>query len=124
MEEDERIKRLRQQNVTVTEIQDRQDARIYFVKIFLPTLGKTLASAVQIEDRHVSSPRVQALATRDGLTLDQTFEACAVDSLRIQLQQSGFAYTELKYAVVHEVRKITAKQAYDLVVEYARKEGD
>jgi cysteine synthase len=48
----------------------------------------------------------------------------AVDSVRIQLERSGFTEQQLQPATIQECRQVTAKEATDIIVEHARKEGD
>jgi hypothetical protein len=119
---DERIKKFAK--ISTTRISDRRDAKIFFVRIRVPKIGKVVATAVEVEDAWVDSPQIKSLSQRDGLSREEVFYACAIDSVRIQLERSGFARSELQDAAVVECRQVTAQGVKDLQEQYAKIEGN
>ena len=105
-------------------LEDRPGTRLYLVRVDIPSIQKNIATVVEVTDSYVDSPSIKVRARLDRLTREETFKAAAIDSVRIQLERAGFTESQLIPATVSECRQVTAKEATDLVIEYARKEGD
>lgn len=106
------------------ELVDRPGARLYLVRVLIPAIGKSIATVVEVTDAWVDSLKVRARSRMDRLTREETFKAVAIDSVRIQLEKSGFSESQLLPATISECRQVTAKEALDIVVEMSRKEGN
>lgn len=117
------LSKLHKQN-PADKLEDRPGARLYLVRVSIPSIQKTLATVVEVMDAYVDSPRIRLRARLDRLTREEVFKAVAIDSVRIQFEKAGFTEEQLIPATIAECKQVTAKEATDLIVEYARKEGD
>jgi hypothetical protein len=106
------------------ELRDRPGARLYLVRVLIPSIKKYVSTVVEVTDGWVDSPEVQSRSRLDRLSREETFRAVAIDSVRIQLEKSGFTEEQLMPAKISECRQVTAQEALGLVVEMSRKEGN
>lgn len=100
---------------------DRPGFRIYLVRVGIRK--KAMSIAAEVEEAYASRPDIQAKAARDGFDFEQTLEAIAIDSVRIQLEAAGFTRGELEQARLLGVQRVTAAEVLKLSEEFAKKEG-
>lgn len=98
--------------------------RIFLIRVRIPSIGKVLTSAIEVEARFLESEKVKELMARDRMSEDDMYRAVAIDSLRLRLERSGFSSDQLEESKVMEVRQIDEPEMQRLIAEYAQKDGN
>lgn len=120
--DDERVRNLAQGSSA--EIADVPGKRIYFIRVNIPSIRKVLATAVEVSEAYVDGEQVTRLREEQGIDRETAMAAVAIDSLRIRLQQAGFSLEQLEPAHLVEVRQVKAAEVKELIIKYAKAEGD
>lgn len=98
--------------------------QLYFVRVRVPAMKKTLALVVEVSQERLNKPEVQELLKEEGQTIEHAEKHVAAALVMLQLTRAGVAKEDAEAAEFFEIRKTTVEETNMLAEKFAYREGN
>lgn len=103
-------------------LEDRDDATIYLVRVFVPSVGSVLSTAVQIDEQVIKNMPMGVLMEKFGLESERLNEIAAEAVVMGKLLELKMG-TEKDFRFI-ETRAVRAAEVVRLSEAYGKREGN